>query len=326
MLNAERRSRLAERWRVLRARPETERTLTLLRRVMLVGVVGYLVFKLTHVGWVEVYENLPESPWFYVFFLLRYFALPLSEIPAYELVWRRPLWRHVTAFIRKRVYNFAVMGYSGEAFFTLWARRHLGLTDAAVLSGVKDNNILSAFASNIATAILVVVVAATQGLGSSLAALPGALVLFCLAFLSSVVMAAAVLLFGGRLIDAPRAETTALIAIHGGRMVLVLFFHAAMYAAALPAGAFTAWLLLISLQLVISRVPFVPNQDLVFLGAALALAEETGVPEAAIAGMLVAEAGLSQLLNFGFFFATAHDARIPKAVAGDNEAGDDPRL
>jgi len=33
----------------------------------------------------------------------------------------------------------------------------------------------------------------------------------------------------------------------------------------------------------------------------------------------VAEAGLSQLLNFGFFFATAHDARLPRPKAEDAE-------
>ena len=82
-----------------------------------------------------------------------------------------------------------------------------------------------------------------------------------------------------------------------------------MYAAALPAADYSAWFLFIALQLVISRIPFLPNQDLVFLGAALSLATIVGVPEAAIAGMLVAEAGLSQLLNFSLFFATARDAR-----------------
>jgi hypothetical protein len=64
----------------------------------------------------------------------------------------------------------------------------------------------------------------------------------------------------------------------------------------------------ITLQLVLSRVPFVPNQDIVFLTAALSLAPAIGAPEAAIAGMLLAEAGLSQIFNLALFALTAHHA------------------
>ena len=82
-----------------------------------------------------------------------------------------------------------------------------------------------------------------------------------------------------------------------------------------------SWLMFVALQLVLSRIPFVPNQDLLFLTAALHLAPIVDQPEAAIAGMLVAEAGLSQLVNFGLFFATAHHARDGERVpSGEDKA------
>ncbi len=313
--------RAAGRWSRIRSRPSVQRALALARKAMLVGVIAYLVYKLTQVGWGEVIDNLPVSPWFYLFFVLRFFALPLSEIPAYERVWGIRLWPHVTAFVRKRVYNFAVMGYSGEAFFTLWARRRLGLSDPVVLKGVKDNNILSAFASNLATVALIVALAAGDRLQPGLDALPGAVALFSLAFLSSFVLVAAVMAFGRRVLHVDRRTAVDLICIHSGRMVIVMALHAAMYAAALPTADYVAWFIFIALQLVLSRIPFLPNQDLVFLGAALSLASITGAPEAAIAGMLVAEAGLSQLFNFALFFATAHDAREAPIPGPGERAG-----
>lgn len=306
--SADRRGRIAAYWRAILDRPAVKRALRLLRRLLLGAIVLYLIYKLTEVGWGEVVDALPVSPWFYVFFALRYLALPLSEIPAYELVWERPLWRHFSAFIRKRVYNFAVMGYAGEAFFTLWARRRLALPDRAILIGVKDNNILSALVSNLATVLMIAVLAASGELKPGLEALPGSIVLFSLAFLSAFGLAAAVIVFRRQIIHLPDGMMPRLVVIHGARMALIIVLHAAMYMAALPGAALLAWLMFIALQLVLSRIPFVPNQDLVFLTAALHLAPIVGQPEAAIAGMLVAEAGLSQIVNFGLFFATAHHA------------------
>lgn len=319
MLSADRRGRIEARWRAFVERPGVKRALSLAQRILLAIVVVYLIYKLTEVGWGEVVDALPVTPWFYLFFALRYLALPLSEIPAYELVWEKPLWRHFSAFIRKRVYNFAVMGYSGEAFFTLWARRRIEVSDRLILIGVKDNNILSALVSNMATVVLIMLLAARGDLQPGLDALPGSVLLFSLAFLSAFSLAAAVIVFRRQIIHLPDGMMPKLVVIHGARMALIIVLHAAMYMAALPGAPLMAWVMFVALQLVLSRIPFVPNQDLVFLTAALHLAPIVGQPEAAIAGMLVAEAGLSQIVNFGLFFATAHHARDGD---GDKMQGD----
>lgn len=299
-------------------RPGVAHAIRIAQRVLLAAIVVYLVYKLSEVGWDAVVDSLPASPWFYALFLLRYFALPLTEIPAYELVWRRPLWRHVAAFVRKRVYNFAVVGYSGEAFFTLWARRRLDLTDREILIGVKDNTLLSALASNVATVVLVAALAATGGLKAGIDALPGSAYLFLIAFLTALSLSVAVVAFRRKLINLPEGVMPKLLGIHGARVMLVMALQAGMYAAALPGASLPAWFMFIALQLVLSRIPFLPNQDLVYLTAALHLASIVGASEAAIAGMLVAEAGLSQLMNFLMFVATAHLARIvaPQPGAG----------
>ncbi len=297
------------RWSVLRERDDVQNVLKVLQYTLLAAIIIYLLYKLTHMGWRDVIGSLPESPWFYLFFGLRFFALPVSELALYEIVWSRPLVRHFFVFIRKRVYNFAVMGYSGEAFLTLWARRCLSLPHKTILVGVKDNNLLSAFASNAATVVLLLTLAATGGLKAGLEAFPGARWLFALAFLSAGTLSVLVMIFRDKLMALPKGVMPRLISVHGGRQALIILLHAAMYASALPGAPVMAWIMFITMQLVLSRVPFLPNQDIVYLGAALSLAPIVGAPEAAVAGMLVAEAGLSQIFNIAMFFATAHLAR-----------------
>lgn len=305
----------AEKARDFSRKPEIRRARAIFQYGLLACIVIYLVLRLSKVGWGEVADALPTSLFFYLIFIVRYFALPLSEIPTYELVWRRPLWRYFSAFVRKRVYNFAVMGYSGEAFFTLWARRTLDLSDKQILVGVKDNNLISALVSNVATALLVTALFFNGHLVDDLNALPGSTALFALAFLSAASLAVAVIVFRRKIIDLPRGVMSKLVAINAGRMALMLGLHAVLYWTALPGPPIQAWFIFIALQLVLSRVPFVPNLDIVFLTAALHLASVVNVSEAEIAGMLVAEAGLAQLFNFALFGATTHLALRQRAPA-----------
>lgn len=70
-------ARLRDRWATLREREDVQRALKIIRYAIFAGVVAYLIYRLTNVGWGDVLENLPQSPWFYIFFLLRFLALPM---------------------------------------------------------------------------------------------------------------------------------------------------------------------------------------------------------------------------------------------------------
>ena len=315
IFSREQRETTLARWREIRERPAVAKSLTIIQYTLLAGVIAYLIYRFSQVGWGEVIGALPTTPWFYIFFFLRFLVLPISELAIYEMIWGVPLLRAFPVFIRKRVYNFAVAGYSGEGFLAIWARRNLPVPSKDVVVGVKDNNLLSALASNISTVAMLVVLAVTGGLAASLEALPtGAAVLFAAAFTTALTLSIAVLSFRNRLIALPAVKMKALMGLHAVRMIVILVLHAAMYAAALPGTPVMAWMMFLALQLVLSRIPFIPNQDLVFLGAALSLSPLVGASEAAVAGMLLAEAGLSQLVNFVLFFATAYLARKAKPL------------
>ena len=76
-----------ERWRHIRGREDVQKALKAVQYGLLACIVVYLIYKISHVGWLEVVGALPESPWFYIFFTLRFLALPISELALYEIVW-----------------------------------------------------------------------------------------------------------------------------------------------------------------------------------------------------------------------------------------------
>jgi hypothetical protein len=295
--------------------PRARALLAIAQYAVLAGVAVYLTVKLSHIGWSEIARSLPSSPLFYLIFVLRYFALPVSEVASYGVVWRRPMGRHFAAFVRKRVYNFAVLGYSGEAFFTLWARRRLNLSDAEILRGVKDNNLVSAFASNIATALLIGALFFSGRLGEAATAMQGAMLLFVYAFASSTGFAVAALAFRRRLLSHPPRALAKVFMVNFTRMALTLALHALLYWTALPEAPVQSWFIFTALQLSLSRVPFAPNLDILFLAAALHFSPLVAAPDAAIAGMLSAEAGLAQIFNLALFAATTHMAGPTRRAA-----------
>ena len=294
----------------MRENPAFQRAYKVAQHAFMAAAAGYIIYRFSQLGWREVFAAMPASPWFYVFFLLRYFTLPISELVVYEILWRVPLLKAFPAFVRKRVYNFGVLSYSGEGFLTLWARRTLPLDGKTIMLSVKDNNILSAFTSNAWTVILIAFLAISGGLAPGLAALPpGANAVFAIAFIVALSLSVGVLVFRKRLFHLPRGVFGKLLTVHSTRLSLIIVLHASMYAAALPSAPLSAWLMFIALHLVISRAPFIPNQDIVFLGAALSLAPLVNASDAAVAGMLLAEGGMIQVMNLVLFFATSYLGR-----------------
>ncbi|MEE2690183.1 MAG: hypothetical protein VX640_01460 [Pseudomonadota bacterium] len=300
---------MAGRFQRIRAHPATKRAVAAGQWILLALIVAYLLWRLTHIGWSAVLENLPASPWFYIFLALKFLSLPVAETFVYQIIWERPLLSHFPAFIRKRVYNNAVAGYSGEAFLALWARRRLGLSDLDAIVAVKDSNILSAFTANIMTVALIVWLAASGGLGRAVDAVPAGPALFTIAFFMALSVAVGVLALRRRLVSLPWGKSRAILGVHAVRQIAQIAIYSALYAAALPATPIGVWFSFVALQYVITRIPFLPNQELVYLTAALSLGSIVGAPEEAVAGMLLAEAGLLQGLYFLLFFTTAHLAR-----------------
>ena len=285
------------RWKVFTETPRGAAVVKTIRYTVTLVVIGYLIQKLLAVGWQDVWDSRPRTIWFYVFGLLVYFSIPLTEMFIYRLIWKQSMIRHFPAFMKKRIYNQDVMGYSGEVYFTSWAQKNLGLPLRRVAEAVRDNNIISSLASTSIALILIVTFLTIGRLGfdqlfndeSRNYVLPLIVIVLVLVvlftrfrkYLFSMPLKLAVIIFGVQCI----------------RLLLGQALRIAQWSVALPAFSIEIWFSLAAASLVLSRIPFVPSQDLVFLGIGVEMSSMLGISEAAMFGMLAVSSAVDKLLN-----------------------------
>ncbi|MBB4211432.1 hypothetical protein EV659_104204 [Rhodothalassium salexigens DSM 2132] len=271
------------------------------------AVLALLVHQLWGVGFEAVLADTPASPWFYLLFAVRYAAFSGFEIAIYGHLFGRPLWRAWPVFLRKRVLNFAVVDYSGEAYFYHWARRELG--DARpgglpVFALVKDVNILSSAAAMIATLALLAAVAATGQLSRALDAAPGLEGTLAWAAAAAALLLALFLVFRGRVLSIPAAAARRVFALHGARLAVVSGLQVAQWALVLPLVDWSTWGVFLALYMAMTRLPLVPAKELAFAAVAVALAGAVAAPDSAVSALFLVNGVLMQATNLGLFALT----------------------
>lgn len=220
------------------------------------------IAQLRHLDVTRAASLVPSRPLFWAALAGAYMALPLSEWLIYRRLWKLPA-SGILPLLRKRISNEILLGYSGEVYFYAWARRHVGMTGAP-FGVIKDVAILSAQIGNIVTLLLAAVAWPLLGplhLGAHTRdlILSSALV---------VLMSMPVLLFRTKLLTLPAPELWQIALTHFVRVVAGLLLTAAMWHEALPAVAWTWWLMLAALRQLLSRLPLMPNKDVAFAGLA----------------------------------------------------------
>lgn len=228
--------------------------------LMLAIVVRFQAF-----GYREALSALPKNPVFWLSFGAYYLALPGSEWVIFRRLWRIPR-GGFAALLRKLVSNEVLFGYSGEAYFYAWARRHAKLI-AAPFGAIKDVSILSALAGNITT--LVMLALAWPLLDSVVPQLHGQAIALSTAFILGTSML--ILAIRGKLFSLPRNDLHFILRVHLVRLVATTLLSGLMWHTALPTVPFTWLILLATLQLLVTRLPFVPSKDLVFANLAMLL-------------------------------------------------------
>jgi hypothetical protein len=199
---------------------------------------------------------------FWSVFALLYLVQPLADLAIFRRILRIP-WSGFTALLRKAVMNEVVLGYSGDAYFYTWLKGWGGRATAP-FAAIRDVNLLSALAGNVATLGMVALSALvlhTEHLGR---------------FFGTVVWAVAAvlgmsLLLGGvsaRLLSLSRKELVFVVSVHGLRLVAYMGLTILLWRLALPSTPMEAWVALMGLRLLVSRLPFASNKDLLFANLA----------------------------------------------------------
>lgn len=283
------------------ATPQGQRVLKIGRYVLTAGVIGFLVYQLATIGWREVVRSIPTQPWFYVLWAIAYIRLPVIEMFIYRRVWKKSRLALLYAFLRKRALNADVVGYSGEVYLFAWARKAVPEPTDRIWKAIKDNLIMSSLCS-VGTAIVMLVGLALSGLLDPW--LGGAWGWYAFGAVVVITLLVALLVqFRRTVFSFPFSVITWMAGWHSTRFFMGYALFVLMWWVVLPDVPMATWAFLLTLFVLTDRIPVIPSRDLLFVGVSLELSATMGVPEAALAGLLLTQTVLGKIVNFIFFLS-----------------------
>jgi hypothetical protein len=227
-----------------------------------------------------LHQILGFGPAFWAVFVLLYLAQPIAELFIFGRLWGLPP-SGLPVLLRKGVINELLFGYSGEVYLYLWARRRAALAGAP-FAAIKDVSILSALAGAVFTLAMLGVsfpLVHRLDLGRLLGPAMGS-------GLAVATLILAILAFGRRVFSLRPAELAFVARMHVLRLVATTGLTVALWALALPQVPLALWVVLVALRLLVARLPFVTNKDLVFANlvfVVVGLRSEVAVVLAALA-------------------------------------------
>lgn len=248
-------------------------------------LLGIVVYGLTKVGWSNIYKSRPTAWSFYLVLLVPFFVQPIADLFIYRRLLgvgkKLPLW----IFLRKRCMNSIMVDYSGEVYFFLWARRNLKIKDSTLLHAVKDSNVLSASVGLIVLWLMVLVL-----LVAGVVKIPVvSRSTWWVVALGSVPLILAVALFLGhkKLTRTSRKDMVHTFSLHFLRAISVMGLEYLQwwFSAALPTSG--DCLKFVALRLLVTRLPLIPNKELIFVGVGVAAAGSMNISTPKVAAVLV---------------------------------------
>lgn len=291
----------------------------ILQYTFVAGILFYLVYQLSEIGWRRVWQSLPVTPWFYVLFLFLYFALPISEQFIYGTSLKFSFWQGLPVFIQKKIYNADVLGYSGEAYFFLWSRKHLEESDGYILSVIKDNNIISSITSTLVAAVLLSIFlyigqVSIQNIFNFNSTY------FYIGAAAVVVIILSLIFFRNYLISMSFDTASKIFGIHLLRLIFVYSVEIIQWMIVMPEVPLYIWFTYMAVKIISTRIPFIPSRDLLFIGASLEISKMLNVSDAGIAGILLASNVLTKLMNAGLYLFLAVRGRLIKKEDEEKES------
>ncbi|WP_294196314.1 hypothetical protein [uncultured Sphingomonas sp.] len=235
----------------------------LLATVLTIAMLIGLGHELLGHGLAGLRRAVPTSPGFYLFFLGSYFALPLCDFVIFRRLWDVPP-AAFPALNRKRIANDILVGYSGDAYFYAWARARLEMVTAP-FGAVKDVTIVSGITGNV-TALLLAAIALP--LGYQLIA-PDVVKAMIWSLTFATALSLGLILLSKRVFSLPRRDLWFVFWIDLLRIGVTCVTIALAWAWAMPSVSVGMWLFLVAGRQLVSRLPFLPNKDLLFANFAI---------------------------------------------------------
>ena len=281
-----------------------------LRWTVLLGIFSYLAVKLYMIGWSNILQALPTSPFFYLLSVV-FVSLPiLTERFAFQIAAKTEDTPSLRVFTRKHVINKAVMNYAGEGYFIQQISRLKGqnLRRASVI--VKDLTLIRTFSANF-WVILLIVAALIFGKSDLLAKIIDISPLMAVAIIVSAIgICLAAIVFFQKLTRLKLSQAGKIATLYVIRSLLAACVLIAQWSIASPGTALATWLLFLVVFFVARKSPI--GGDLVFISVALILPGLNG-GSADIAAMLLMMTAVTQIIySSGFFLTSEFKASAPR--------------
>ena len=287
-------------WNSFRDTPTAKMLFRVLKTLFLIGLITYILFQLNKIGIKEVLSNLPINPLFYLLFVLIYLSLPLWEILIYKIFWKFKFKDGIRPFITKKIFNAEVVGYSGEVYLYSWAKKKFNLPNNQLFGPIKDNAILSSVVSNITILIVLLIFTLTTDIDifNALNLSRDKLFIIVGVLLSIVLI---LILFRKNVFSIKSNKLWKVVGLHEARILCTYSLELLQWSIVMPGIPFQVWFTLLAVKIVTSRLPFVPNQDLIFAGLGIELSRLLNVSSAGIAGLLLTNSALLKVTNLTLY-------------------------
>jgi len=285
------------------------------KRGVLIAVAVYLGLRLTRFGWGDILAALPTSPWFYILSIVIFIVPPFFEGQSYRLITGHAVPGGLRVLNRKRVYNEAVISYAGEAYLCDKLAAITTYNHRKALIAIKDNNLVSALISNTWTIVLVAIVLlfgradVLLKIWNLAPLLVGLFAFICLGLYGFTFV------FFKKITSLPLAKLLQIGLLHCGKILAISTLQVAQWASAMPRETIQTWLLLLTVQILVKRIPGLPNADFIFLGVGLSLVGFAHGAAADVTAMLVAATAMTQIVYLAVFILTSETGGRTKTEA-----------
>lgn len=274
---------------------------TAVRGSVFIAIVSYLTYQLSKIGWADIFHALPTSPLFYALSIGFVLAPVLAEILSFQTITGKKTSKLGTVFLRKHIFNKAVMNFTGDAYFLQRLSQHdnLGLKRAAII--LKDMTFLRAFVANswIVALVIAAVLLGKLDVLQNIAETSPALVIAVSAFSLSVIIG--VLILFRRLTRLELNVAVKVAGIYLTRSIIIGAILISQWSLAIPGAELGVWFIFLLVFSLAKKSPI--GGELVFASVIVTL-PGLGGDTAAVAAMLIAIAAVTQLFYFLGFLAT----------------------
>jgi hypothetical protein len=268
--------------------------------VLQIVIIGYLLYQISQIGIKNFIASIPINPLFYIIYLIIYISLPLLDYFVYSKKWRISDISLIKTLFIKKVLNTDVIGYSGEFFLYIWANEKLKKNKSDIIIFIKDNNIVSSLSSWFISAILIFLffMYGYINIDYLISNIGKKIFILLLIILSFFLLLIFIFFYKERILNLKPFEGIWLFVMHSIRILVINILQIIQWSLIIPEIDLSVWFTYSAIQIIISRIPFVPSLDALFTNIVLELSDQLMTSPDLIIGMLSINVVFNRLLNF----------------------------